>query len=119
MTAVTAHDFSAGYDPRSLRHTLGLSRERMARLFDVSSKTIERWEVSGAVPSGRYARSQLAKLNEIVKLGLIVYTPEGFSSFMTHPLPALGGRTPLQAIEQGDADLVYGELGGDYEGAGY
>ena len=30
--------------PRDVRRTLGLSRERMARLFDVSAKTVERWE---------------------------------------------------------------------------
>ena len=116
---VALRELRTGGDARALREALSVSRERMARLFDVSAKTIERWEATGRLPAGRHLRSQLAKVAEIVELGLVVYTPEGFRTFVTSPLRELGGRTPLQAIEQGNADLVFGILGGDHEGLGY
>ena len=106
-------------DPRSIREALDLSRERMARLFDVSAKTVERWETSGRLPTNRFVQRELGKVEEIVRLGLSVYTREGFTRFMKSALPDLGGRTPLQAIEQGDADRVFGIIAGDHEGLGY
>ncbi len=119
MTALAPRAFSTGYDPRSMRAALGLSRERMARLLDVSAKTIERWEAAGTPPATRHVRTLLDKVDQIVKLGLVVYTPEGLRTFMTSPIPELRGRTPLQAIEQDDADLVLGALAAEYEGLGY
>ena len=118
MAAVAARDFQAP-DARAIRNALRLSRERMARLFDVSAKTIERWEATGRMPANRYVQRDLSKLDEIVRLGLGVYTPDGFARFMTSALPDLDGRTPLQAIEQGDAELVLGALAADHEGLGY
>lgn len=105
-------------DLRQLRDDFGLSRERMARLLDVSSKTIERWEAQPPRASSRVLRL-LARLHEIRDLGLIVYKPEGFRILMKSPLPDLDGLTPLQAIELGRADDVFGALAGDYEGLGF
>src|SRR5438477_7361337 len=96
-----------------LRAALGISRERMARLFDVTGKTIERWEQSDRPPASAVARTRLAKLREIVELGLIVYTPEGFQIFMTTPMPVFKGRTALQLIEGCEADTVFDALAGD------
>jgi len=105
--------------PRRLREDLGLSRERMARLLDVSAKTIERWEARPEPPANRAARKRLAQLREIVFLGLIVYTPEGFHRFLTTPMPAFDGRTGLQLIENDEGEEVIGALAADYEGLGY
>lgn len=104
--------------PDELRRDLSLSRERMARLFDVSAKTIERWEHQQGLPSGASSRvrQQLAQIQEIRDLGLIVYTPEGFQLFLTTPLPEFEGKTALQMIEQGRADAVLSALAADYEG---
>jgi DNA-binding XRE family transcriptional regulator len=104
---------------RQLRDALGLSRERMARLLDVSAKTIERWEARGEPPASRTARQRLAQIQEIVELGLIVYSHRGLIAFLTTPMPAFDGRTGLQLIEVGDAEMVMGELAADYEGLGY
>jgi transcriptional regulator with XRE-family HTH domain len=107
--------------PDELRRDLRLSRERMARLVDVSAKTIERWEHQDALP-GRASsriRTQLAEIQEVRDLGLCVYTPEGFHQFLRTPLPTFAGRTPLQMIEQGQADAVIAALAADYEGLGY
>lgn len=105
----------------AVRDGLGLSRERMARLVDASSKSIERWEKSASLPQSIHVRKQLGKLQEIVHLGLLVYTPEGFELFLTTPLPVFNGRTALQMMELGDAEmeLVVGALAADYEGLGF
>lgn len=107
--------------PDTLRHDLNLSRERMARLVDVSAKTVERWEQRQSLPARTSARlrAQLAQIQEVRDLGLCVYTPEGFREFLKTPLPLFAGRTPLQMIEQGNADDVIAALASDYEGLGY
>jgi DNA-binding XRE family transcriptional regulator len=107
--------------PDELRRDLRLSRERMARLVDVSAKTVERWEHQQGLPSGASSRvrEQLAQIQEIRDLGLIVYTPEGFQLFLKTPLPTFAGRTALQMIEQGHAEAVLAALASDYEGLGY
>ena len=107
--------------PGELRRDLSLSRERMARLVDVSAKTVERWEHQRGLPSGASSRvrEQLAQIQEIRDLGLIVYTPDGFQLFLKTPLPTFAGRTALQMIEQGHAKAVLAALASDYEGLGY
>lgn len=107
--------------PDELRRDLNLSRERMARLVDVSAKTVERWEGRQALPAraSSRVRVQLAQIQELRDLGLTVYTREGFQQFLRTPLPTFGGRTPLQMIEQGMIADVLAALASDYEGLGY
>lgn len=107
--------------PDELRRDLRLSRERMARLVDVSAKTVERWEHQRSLPARTSSRirAQFAQIQAVRDLGLCVYTPEGFRQFLQTPLPTFAGRTPLQMIEQGQADEVIAALSSDYEGLGY
>lgn len=104
--------------PRDLRASLRLSRERMARLLDVSAKTVERWEAQVKPPTATSAAQRLAMIEQILDLGQIVYTPDGFAQFVRTPLPALGGRTPLSLIESGQGKQVLAALAADYEGLG-
>ncbi len=102
-----------------LRHDLGLSRERMGRLLDVTSKSIQRWERADTLPASERVLGLVAQLTDIAALGTAIYTPDGFAEFMATPLPVFGGRTALQMIEQGQADAVAQVLAADYEGVGY
>jgi transcriptional regulator with XRE-family HTH domain len=104
---------------RTTRAALGISRERMARVCDVSAKTIERWEGVGALPASPAHRLRLATLREIAELGRIVYEDEGFRLFLTTPLRSFEDRTPLQAMEAGQLERVRRALAGDYEGSGH
>lgn len=101
-----------------IRSELDLSRERMARLFDVSAKTIERWEARRALPRDHAARKLLSELREVVDLGKSVYGAEGFHRFLALPIPAAGQVTPLQLIERGEIATVLATLAADYEGLG-
>lgn len=107
-------------DVRRLRDTLGLSRERMGRLFGVSGKTIERWEARRGLPTNDSVRMErLAAVREIADLGTRIYTAEGFVDFMRLPMPVFGGLSALHLIERGDTETVLGALASDYEGVGY
>ena len=66
-----------GPNVRALRAALGISRDRMARLLEVTPKTVERLEERGRLPSSPLVATRLARIQEIVDLGLLVYTPDG------------------------------------------
>ena len=110
-------DVSPAVSVRGLRSALGISRERMGRLLDVSARTIERWEDRDRLPSNRLLGMRSAQIQEIVDLGLIVYTPEGFVQFMSTPFPVFDGQTALQLVERGETERVMGALAADYEGS--
>lgn len=46
------------------------------------------------------------RLQEIAENVLRVLKPEAFGRWMTTPIPALGGRTPFDAMLAGDMDAV-------------
>jgi DNA-binding XRE family transcriptional regulator len=103
-------------DAREVRQALGISRDRMGRLLEVTSKTIARLEEESRLPAQPAAATRLARLKELAELGLVVYTPDGFAQFMATPLPVFGGVTALQLIERGDIERVFAELASTYEG---
>lgn len=105
--------------PRHLREKLGVSQERMGRLLDVSAKTIHRWETKDATPESLHLRRRLTLIDEIVSVGLLVYTEEGFRDFMGTPLAEFGDCTALQLIERDQEERVLAALASDYEGLGY
>lgn len=108
-----------GIDPRQLREELAVSRETMSRLLAVSAKTIERWEEQGKLPSRPDNLQRLAEIADIVRLGFVVYTREGFTQFLKTPLAEAGGRSPMQLIANDEGQKVLAALAADYEGLGY
>ena len=99
-----------------VRKDLGISREKMARLLDVSSRSIQRWEEHNQLPSNRWVMRVLNDIALIVELGNLVFEPEGFRMVMNTPQPGFGNRSGLAAIEAGQPNIVLGELAGLYEG---
>lgn len=118
MSETSLQDAIREVDLVRVRADLDLSRERMARLFDVSAKTIERWEAKRALPRNHAGRKLLSELREMVDLGRVVYGKEGFHRFLALPIPSAGQATPLQLIERGDIASVLALLATDYEGLG-
>lgn len=57
----------------------------MARLLDISSRSIQRWEENDQLPSNRWVLRVLNDIGLIVELGYLVFTPEGFRLVMTTP----------------------------------
>jgi len=89
----------------------------MARLLDVSAKSIERWEERDALPASVLLRQRLAEVQEIATLAHMVFEADAIRGFFATPLPALAGHTPLQAIANGDGSRVLSMLAAAYEGA--
>ena len=101
-----------------VRHELGVSRERMARVFDVSAKTIDRWEKRTSHLTDVASAQTLQELHQLIELGQLVYGDEGFRQFLALSMPVFDGRSPMQMIERGDRDQVLGVIAQDYEGLG-
>jgi transcriptional regulator with XRE-family HTH domain len=106
-------------NPIEIRQGLAISQERMSHLLKVSTKTVTRWEKGEQKPSDPDTLLRLAKLKEIVELGLMVYTPEGLKEFLNTPLPVFGGRCAFDLLQLGEYETVIGTLAADFEGTGF
>lgn len=106
-------------DSAEIRQKLSLSQEKLSSLLRVSSKTINRAEKQHLALKDANAQARLAKLDEIVTLGLMVYTPEGLKEFLTTPLPVFDRYTAIDLMLIGEFDRVIGALAADFEGLGY
>ena len=104
-------------DLRRIRARLGLSYERMGRLLGVSGRTVERMERLGPTSRRPVVAKRLAQLAQIVDLGELVFTPDGWRQFLVVPQPRFGGRTAKQLLERGELRRVLAALASDYEGA--
>jgi DNA-binding XRE family transcriptional regulator len=104
---------------RQVRSRLGISQERLARVLDVSSRTIERWEKRDEIPSNKKAIERLGKLSQIAELGEIDFGRDAFQRFMKLPQPIFDGLTTWEMIERGEADRVLSVLSAEYEGIGF
>lgn len=67
----------------------------------------------------RLAGDGLEQIQEIVQLGLMVYTPEGLELFLTTPMGIFGDQTAMHLIETGESEQVFAALPADYEGMGW
>lgn len=114
-------------DPAIIRQKLSLSQEKLSRLLKVSSKTVNRAEKQHLPLKDADAQARLAKLDEIVTLGLMVYTLDGLKEFLTTPLPVFDlpqatlreRYTALDLMQIGDFDRVISALAADFEGLGF
>lgn len=95
-------------DLRVLRGVLGISQEMLARVLDVSSRSVERWE-AGAVPTDQRVLRLIDRIDEVATRGLEVYG-DGLATYMRMPRRALGGRSPAAALVAGEFDGVMGLL---------
>jgi len=101
-------------DLRRLRATLGLSQEGLARVLDVSGRTVERWE-AGAGPGSEATLRLLDQLDEIAALGREVFGAE-LPRFMSTPRRSLGHRSPAAALMRGELGDVLAVLAQAAEG---
>jgi len=105
--------------PEEIRQELGLSREKMGYVMSVSAKTIEHWERQRQLPADGEKRARLVAIEELVRLGLLVYGAEGLPIFVQTPLRSLGNHTPLQEMMAGSVERVIEILASEYEGLGF
>ena len=97
-----------------IRQQLSLSQEKIGSLLQVSSKTIDRAEKRQFLLKAD-AQARLAKLDEIVTLGLMVYTLDGLKEFLATPLPIFNQHTALNLMQIGEFKRVISALAADFE----
>ena len=91
-------------------------------MSDMLAQTSDGWEINldGATPQiNRLAGEESEAIQEIVHLGLMIYTPEGFELFLTTPIGIFGGQTAMHLIETDETEQVFAALAADYEGIGW
>jgi len=110
---------SAPVSVARIRNGLGISRERLGRVLDVSARTIQRWEEHDQLPTNKWILQVLIQLHDILNLALTVYQPRGVHLIMTTPQPGFDGKSGLDLVEAGQGEEVFGSFAGDYEGQGF
>ena len=96
---------SAGVEVRDLRRRHGLSQGLLARLLDVSLRTVSGLE-SGSVAPAQLQRN-LVQVNRLC--GALAQAMESgyVGRWLDEPNEMLGGLKPVEAVERGQIDLVW------------
>ena len=90
-----------------IRRALQVNRTQTAALFGVSRQAVERWEAEG-VPADR--QEKLSTVSAIVDLLEAQLKSDRIPAVVRRTAPAYGDRSILEAIGDGDQDLVLSEL---------
>jgi DNA-binding XRE family transcriptional regulator len=99
-----------------MRRRYGLSQALVARLLDVSLRTVSAMERTEAVASS--ASRNLAQLKRLCD-GLSDAMRVGYvGKWLDEPNEMLGGLKPVEAIERGQIDLVWQVIQGLRSGSG-
>lgn len=90
---------------RNLRHRYSLSQALLARLLDVSLRTLSGAESTAALPlQMRRSVTQAARLCGALAEAM---QPAFVGQWLDQPNEMLGGLKPVEAIERGQIDLVW------------
>lgn len=98
---------------RKVVQLLDVSQESLARILNVSSKTVQRW-LTGTRPRRKL---ELERLQRVV--GLLIDTlnsEQTIKSYLNHPNPGLGGEAPITLLTRGEFDRVEADLQAVREG---
>lgn len=115
----TLIDQNQTLNPFQIRQGLAISQEHFSHLLGISAKTVGRWEKQERRPTDPAHLARLAKLKEILDLGLMVYSSPGLHEFLSTPLPIFNGRSGFELIQLGEYEPVIAALAADFEGTGF
>lgn len=90
---------------RDLRQRYRISQALLARLVDVSLRTISAAESEGAVPAP--LRRNVTQVNRLCGALAEAMEPAFVGNWLDQPDEMLGGLKPIEAIERGQLDLVW------------
>ena len=82
---------------QSIRSTLMLSQENLARVLGLSVRTVVRWEKEGAQPP-LLEQERLFLIRELIEIAKDIMEPEDVASWFSKPKEALSGRRPLDLL---------------------
>ncbi len=86
---------------------LGVSQELLARMLNVSSRTVHRW-VKGSRPRRKPELDKLSRVAQMLEQTL--GTPDAVQSYLHHSNPNFNGEEPISLLARGDFARVEGDL---------
>jgi DNA-binding XRE family transcriptional regulator len=99
------HQPMPGSEVRAVRQRYGLSQALMARLLDVSLRTVSGAESDAAATA--QLRRNLTQANRLCEALAEAMEPAFVGRWLDQPNEMLGGLKPVEAIERGQLDLVW------------
>jgi len=94
-----------------MRESLELTNREIGLALGATPRTVIRWTNLESSPSPAH-REQIGNMNVLRHLLSVSFrSEEGMLKWLMTEIPALGGRTPLHSILNGDIDGVIGLLG--------
>ncbi len=88
---------------------MGVARGQLAQIVGITERNLARWVTGETKPKGNRDAS-LQKLKYIYFLLTRALKEEAIPLYIREPSPALGGRTPLLALQAGDFNSVESDL---------
>ena len=82
---------------QSIRSTLTLSQEDLARVLGLSVRTVVRWENEGA-PLPILEQERLFLIWELIEIAKDIMDPKDLASWFFMPKESLSGRRPLDLL---------------------
>ncbi len=101
---------SGRLDARRISEDTGMSLAALARASGVSQQALS------ATPDSPGAQAGLVPIAQLSEMLDEMFAPEHKRIWLQTPHPRFGGRSPVQAIEEGDAELVALSVAGALEG---
>ncbi len=87
------------------RKQLGVSQRVFAGLIGVTDRTVSTWESGGQITS--IALRRIKELNRLASELAVSMKRTFIRTWLTSPLEALGGLSPLEAMDRGENDRVW------------
>ena len=88
---------------------MDVSRAKLAQMIDISERNLARWITGETKPRG-HRDSLLQRLKYLYYLLTRALKEEAIPKYLREPNPALGGRTPLSALQAGDFNSIEADL---------
>ncbi len=89
----------------AMRHRYGLSQALLARLLDVSLRTVSSAEAASTLPPT--LRRSITQVNRLCAALAETMQPSFVGTWLDGPNDLLAGLKPVEAIERGQLDLVW------------
>jgi DNA-binding transcriptional regulator YiaG len=94
-------------DLKSIMRLLQVSQETLARILNVSARTVHRW-LGQTHPRHTPELQRLERVVELLTETL--GTVSSVHHYLNHPNPSLGGETPMALVLRGEFDPVHADL---------
>ncbi|MFN2432787.1 MAG: antitoxin Xre/MbcA/ParS toxin-binding domain-containing protein [Gemmatimonadota bacterium] len=102
---------TASFDWNRTQRVLGLSWREVAAMLDTTERSLYRWKAGAVEPNPAHLRRLRALQDLTGLLDRFFGSREEVRSWLAAPVPALGGRPPIELLRRGRVEEVQEVLG--------